>query len=1638
MYNGACTYEEADKFTADTLGHFEISVTPGETYLFHASYEDHSICYSEDGLNAVCTTEEISKMTLGPSEDTVITNSYVILDTITRGESIIFYDTTQRTVDVGLYAGACGTSYEGYTMLITPANGCGAAESVTYDTIVGTWTSVDVSNSSSNDKYWPYAAMDYYIQLDNAPSVSALTESVILADPGNSAATCTAPGSDLLTFFRDRDELVQTLGFLHTAYATATYRYHGYLCAIPTIGDSNMYTLARGWSAISADETCLDSTGASYPLTSDHMIGTSSSTALSSTITTKKYAWLQVFEAHCTSLDDSGNCENTYCSTFSSETNTDLSISVRLKEDVDPQLSNLCHSSNEPDDSCYFNNVDETNKFVQFTDSAGSTTDYREINAAGAKPNLVSPYRRSVSFTVVRNDGWSSTTTEVDRELVMLGSKVRGGSSDYSMRYVSDSTFYATAPIRGLVYTVVHDPPGGGSHASIAQGTNINLELGLLTTRSANVASSWSMEAGVGSGFKTNMGTSMGTGYLNGEIDFNMDRDSDKEQYAVGFGAGIDGGREQNGPSVSVSAKTNNGWDFHMTMKRNLDSSHDPALPGRPGDVILGGGFEILYVMSDILDIDEAAGDCLAVRQEVEWAPREPTSYIINVFTIESKILPELKYLRDGILDGTISNTDDLLADSTYSKSTDEIAAIWADRLNTIITDWTNTIDWTSPDFNPASATTESEKKAANTAAETRFSAIGDSFTSNAGVVGAAFKTRIDDVYGAYTQNPSSNNTFDKDWADLEKVWDSMPGGFSGIIGLGSDLPEKQLSFVVPKPPFTEIDLDPGSVSFGSEIDLREKYDKEGKWMPTADNWVETYSKSGSETGKNVFNSTEPYSVWSRGMSDVAIEDALANGLEPNTEDSYEVAITSNGNLTSKMQTMDMIDSSVFGMDTKFDFGTSKTVSQTVAGTVISADDPESAPNLPSDSATEKNVHLTFSGGGHALEFSSSISDNIDGWGYSWSLDGNSQITNNMNIDVTAALFHTNWKYHDSGGKAVGLEHAMAWSKYGNLETSYTLSDPEHGDKFVIQVRFDKRFGTPIFQTIGGASKCPGEPNTIWREQGLTLGITASDGMNNEFIAPDSSALFDITITNESPYREGQNFGLLLTSGSRYTGTTYGNMKDLNFKINGIDMGNAMGDLFSLHDIPATDDGLKGGSLVNSVVSLRIDRGAMAHSYESIGLKLISECEWMMRPRIYRAPISHTAYLGNITWQKKCPSVTWNEGTWNTYANYVASTETSNLFNVTLMNPDPMNLWSKDYANGDTKSTNHLVHENVEFVRLQFRRPGTGEWISAWNSSAASSTDSADLQCSKARGEGCTFEWDLENQYFLNGLKDGPWEIRAKVFCSGYDSFATTDVRGSVTDDTLRMVADVTSPYPLSYGALGNVLFVDFSEEIECPQLTSDISPYSIARTADCDGNTVVNGTVSRTDILAHYTFDCLTFELNGRNSWTMTVPPISSVASSHAEAGEYTVSINGGYLTDTGGNSATSFTIIESFGCSLALSSLSSASTSNAGKSASANLGLAKGSIDSLFLSSPNKNTAYYIVTAAAFAFGMVASQIMASFMHKSNVFVHAPPRGIVCEEEYHQTALSAEECLVPLRIVKDKLSSNAYGSSDNSVGVL
>ena len=132
-----------------------------------------------------------------------------------------------------------------------------------------------------------------------------------------------------------------------------------------------------------------------------------------------------------------------------------------------------------------------------------------------------------------------------------------------------------------------------------------------------------------------------------------------------------------------------------------------------------------------------------------------------------------------------------------------------------------------------------------------------------------------------------SNYTFDEDWDDLEHVWDSMSSSYGRVSGLSG------LSNTMGM--ITE-DVAKGIVDGNSEG----SYANENRWKPAEGSWVETYQKTGTETGKNVFNSEEPNKAWSRGMNDLAIESALENGLEPNTEDSYGTPISSTRSLNNQ------------------------------------------------------------------------------------------------------------------------------------------------------------------------------------------------------------------------------------------------------------------------------------------------------------------------------------------------------------------------------------------------------------------------------------------------------------------------------------------------------------------------------------------------------------------------------------------------------------------------------------------------------------------------------------------------------------------------------------------------------------------
>ena len=225
------------------------------------------------------------------------------------------------------------------------------------------------------------------------------------------------------------------------------------------------------------------------------------------------------------------------------------------------------------------------------------------------------------------------------------------------------------------------------------------------------------------------------------------------------FEAGGHGGYAVEGPSVTISAETDNGWDFHMTLDRNLESSQDPGLPGRPGDVILGGGFEIVYVRSDKVDLRsnaEHSTECLQVIEIIEWYPRKPTTYVMAVFSIEYKILPELKDLISVTenLTSIIKDTDKLWMVKMMRTSEPRGNYVFRNALD----DWKRTLEWSSPDFTPEgfNALSKEDKETTATEIQTRFDEMSSPFNSDESVYGKISKPLIDAAFGAYTQEEDS------------------------------------------------------------------------------------------------------------------------------------------------------------------------------------------------------------------------------------------------------------------------------------------------------------------------------------------------------------------------------------------------------------------------------------------------------------------------------------------------------------------------------------------------------------------------------------------------------------------------------------------------------------------------------------------------------------------------------------------------------------------------------------------------------------------------------------------------------------------------------------------------------------------
>ena len=1402
---------EPETHLTDTEGWFEFSLTRGKTYTVLAEFPGHEICYS-GGTMLLATSRQICDGM----------NPYVVLKQVTTSQYIFFTDTTSANIDLGLYQGECDARYEQVTFRLTPLNGCHAPVYVT-DTDVKAWYLPDTAKKQNkeripsvgdvpNARRWNYAAMDYSVELISGPDMRTLHQKRVAKYPN---ADCNADTLDIAQYFRARGTKERVAPLLtETTWWEIRYKYHGYVCA-------EIQDLTK----IGADETCYDpSSKEDGRIKFDHLLGMSTYfTKIGQRFNDYTQVKAKVFEVHLS--DAKADTNVTMCSILSSRDAGVHSV-VKLRQDVTDKEENECHTDRDGGSLCDFDVSSDDEGFLLFPPVEEATAPSNTRRIVAGKPNIAGTHRRVVQITVLRDDGLRVVSATSSRPLITLGSRPRGGD-EYGT--YSDDVFFATVPLDGLVYSVVHDPPGGNSYAELLLGTKVTMSTELTLDRGASVSREHSGGGGVAMESKSSLGFNLGyTAEASLEFDLPiLDLD-------------IEGTHSESGPDFSTTQTSATGWDMTATLNRVIRTSTDVGIPGRQGDVILGGGIELQYKLADVLDLStvDAYGNryssglpCLTLSTSITWLPRRPTSYVFGVHAIESQVMPNLIQLRDAVKSGQNENTD--------SSGMPASLGPWDVYLQAKLEAWRRTLLWSAPKvFKMAQGSGYTKNYDA-------FAQMTAPIMSANSLVGRT-ATKLTGKYIDDLELPFSTLK-----SELEDGWSSMKNVQPNILGIQMRDTDDAGSMIDRLYPYLE---DKDKHVWSSRLDDALK-----------PNFLERFSANSSlET--------------SPAMNDVAVSDTQRTMRWCEGDQCRSLDKKSRLNETSRDPP------SVSGSDYARVYGS---FTGNVGPTGLTSDDP-SAP-------TEDIILLSFSGGGPTTEYVYSTNENVDGVEYAINMNLDATAENAFSMEMAVIVAKGQYSFGNSFSKSFSRNLAFSWSHYEHMSAMFALGDPEHGDKFVLHVASDKRFGTPVFMTQGGRSKCPGEELTMFREAGLTISrnVHVDASAMNMNLNPGDRAIIDLKIINNSPYREKQNLGLRLfdgvadcmeriiaaaykaadlqpTSGhavktvveetakssgciasdsdevnhmtreaaagaaltptdasavayrvskSTQNATQAGiMMRNMEFSINGVNLW-AFGEVLPLKRIAG--ERLETQHVVRETnIVMSVSRDVAVFESKYIGISLVSLCESMLESHMYRPIISSSVSLGPMTWSRHCPKVAFSETTMAREDSYFTKKADSadTFLNLTVINPDRFNLWP---TGNDATNNPSLVNEHLKYVRLQYRSVKGGEWISAKDTKApASQSFKANLLCDNSRTQ-CRFDWDLSNLGYdklLSGYKDGAYELRLKSYCAGGHSSAEAAVHEYVSDQILTLKVDTKRPLvrDLKFTESLSTQEVSFTEEVDC------------------------------------------------------------------------------------------------------------------------------------------------------------------------------------------------------------------------------
>jgi len=296
-----------------------------------------------------------------------------------------------------------------------------------------------------------------------------------------------------------------------------------------------------------------------------------------------------------------------------------------------------------------------------------------------------------------------------------------------------------------------------------------------------------------------------------------------------------------------------------------------------------------------------------------------------------------------------------------------------------------------------------------------------------------------------------------------------------------------------------------------------------------------------------------------------------------------------------------------------------------------------------------------------------------------------------------------------------------------STKTGYVLADDDILDAFTLDVGIDKRYGTPIFNTVAGQSSCPWEPKTAHRE-GNTMEFRDGSGPDAIDVPSNEPAVFLFNLGNQSETNETWTYAL--TAGPE------SNPHGAKISVNGAPLDQPL-----FYAVPW------GTSIP---ITVTVERGPVEYDYDSLEVVFYSLCEDIRANALGILPdadsILYSAQYLSVHFIKPCSEVdiTVPEQNWVIFPGAVNGG--NNILRIT--------------ASGYDKS-----NTDFERIRVQYRRSdGDGAWINIPGPAVGGNPDQnpdGSILRDNLGNVFTQFYWDTE------GLGDGDYEIRAVSVCSG-------------------------------------------------------------------------------------------------------------------------------------------------------------------------------------------------------------------------------------------------------------------------------